>query len=55
MGWVQVTPSVTLSNITPFDTNIDKFIVRLHYLRIFFILANFQGNQRLIAMSSINC
>ena len=35
--------------------NFDKSIVRLHYLRIFFMLTKFQGDQRLIIMSSINC
>ena len=34
--------------------NFDKSTVRLHYLCIFFMLAKFWGNQRLIAMSSIN-
>ena len=40
--------------ISEFDVNFDKFIVRLHYLYIFFMLTKFQGNQRLTAMSSIN-
>ena len=35
--------------------NFDKSTVRLHYLRIFFMLTKFQGDQRLIGMSSINC
>ena len=35
--------------------NFNKSTVRLHYLHIFFILTKFQGDQRLIAMSSINC
>ena len=35
--------------------NFDKFTIRLHYLRIFFMLTKFQGDQRLIGMSSINC
>ena len=34
--------------------NFDKSTVRLHYLRIFFLLTKFQGDQRLIDMSSIN-
>ena len=60
MGWVKVTPSVTLNNITPFnifllDAKFDKSTVKLHYLRIFSILAKFQGDQRLIVISSINC
>ena len=59
MCWVQVTPGVTLSNVTPLnifllDANFDKSTLRLHYLRIFFMLAKFQGNQRLIVMSSNN-
>ena len=60
MGWVKVTPSVTLNNITPLnifllDAKFDKSTVKLHYLRIFSILAKFQGDQRLIVISSINC
>ena len=35
--------------------NFDKSTIRLHYLHIFSILAKFQGDQRLIVMSSINC
>ena len=35
--------------------NFDKSTIRLHYLRIVSILANFHNDQRLIAMSSINC
>ena len=57
--WVQVTPSVNLTNITPLNifqlnANIEKSTIRLHYLRIFFMLAKFQDDQRLIAISSIN-
>ena len=37
------------------DVNFDKLTVRLHYFCIFFILTKFQGDQRSIAMSSINC
>ena len=37
------------------DTNFDKSIIGLHYLCIFFMFTKFQGNQRSIAMSSINC
>ena len=59
MGWVKVTPSVTLNNITPLnifllDAKFDKSTVKLHYFRIFSILAKFQGDQRLIVISSIN-
>ena len=32
----------------------DKSTVKLHSLHLFFMLTKFQGNQRLIAMSSIN-
>ena len=35
--------------------NFDKYTVRLHYLYIFFMLTKFQGDQRLIATSSISC
>ena len=35
--------------------NFDKSTVRLHYFHIFFMLTKFQGDQRLIVMSSINC
>ena len=35
--------------------NFEKSTVRLHYLHIFFMLTKFQGDQRLIAMSSTNC
>ena len=35
--------------------NFDKYTVRLHYLHIFFMLTKFQGDQRLIATSSISC
>ena len=30
--------------ISQFDVNFDKFTVRLHYLRIFFMLIKFQGD-----------
>ena len=35
--------------------NFDKSTVRLHYLHIFFMIKKFQGDQRLIVISSINC
>ena len=41
--------------ISEFDVNFGKSIVRLYYLYIFFMLTSFQGDQRLIVMSSINC
>ena len=34
--------------------NFDKFTIILHYFHILSMLAKFQGNKRLIAMSSIN-
>ena len=60
MTLLKVTHGVTLSNVTPinsfqFDANFDKSIVRWHYFCIFSMFAKFQGNQRLITMSSINC
>ena len=59
MSWVQVTPSVTLSNITPLNifklnVNFNKFTVRLHCLYILSMFTNFKDNQISIAMSSIN-
>ena len=58
--WVQVTPGVTLNNVTPLnifelDANFKKSTVKLHYLHIFSILTKFQGDQRFIVMLSINC
>ena len=52
----RVTSSVTRTQqyISQFDVNFDKFTVRLHYLHIFFMHTKFQGDQRLIIMSSIN-
>ena len=41
--------------ISSFNVNFDKFTVRLHYLYIFFMHKKFQGDQKLIVMSSINC
>ena len=35
--------------------NFNKSTVILHYLHIFFMHTKFQGDQRLIVMSSINC
>ena len=45
----------TQSYISQFDVNFDKYTIRLYYLHIFFMVTKFQGNQRLIGMSSINC
>ena len=44
----------TQTYIFLFDVNFDKSIVRLHYLHMFFKHTKFQGDQRLIVMSSIN-
>ena len=41
--------------ISEFDVSFGKSIVRLYYLHIFFLVTKFQGDQRLITMSSINC
>ena len=41
-------------NWTILDTNFDISNVGLYYLRIFFMLAKFHGDQRSITMSSIN-
>ena len=59
MGWVQVVSNIILNNVTPhnifeFDANFDKFTVILHYLHIFSMLTKFQGDQRLIVISSNN-
>ena len=59
MGWVQVIFGVTLSNVISlnifkWNVNFDKFTVRFHCLRIFFILTNFKENQRSIVMSLID-
>ena len=53
----KITLSVTWIQpyISWFDVNFDKSIVRLHYFCIFFMLTKFQGDQRSIVMSSINC
>ena len=49
MGWIQVTPGVTPSNVTPInifllDVNFDRSTIELHYLCIFFMLTKFQGD-----------
>ena len=59
MSWVQVTPSVTLSNVTlskkiSLNVNLDKSIAGLHYFRIFSILTKFKNNQRSTTMLSIS-
>ena len=60
MSWVQVTPGVTLSDITKLnnlllDANFDKSTIGLYYIHILSMLAKFHGDQRLIAILSINC
>jgi len=52
----RITSGVTRTQpyISWFDVNFDKSTIRLHYLSIFFMLTKFQGDQRLIATSSIN-
>ena len=59
-GWVQVTSSVTLSNIIlsnifKLDVNFDKSTTGLHYFRIFSKLTKFKDDQKSIAISSIIC
>ena len=44
----------TKTNISKFIVNFDKSTVILHCIHIFFILTKFQGDQRLLTMSSIN-
>ena len=53
----RVTSIVTWTKpiISQFNVNFDKSTIRLHYLHIFFMPTQFQGDQRLIVMSSINC
>ena len=59
MGWVQVITGVILSSIIPLNNLLlnsyfGNLAVGLHYLRIFSMLAKFQGNQISIVISSIN-
>ena len=53
----RVTSCITWTKpyISWFSVNFDKSTVRLYYLYIYFMLTKFQGEQRLIVMSSINC
>ena len=49
VGWVQITPGVTPSNVTPIiifllDVNFDRSTIKLHYFCIFFMLTKFQGD-----------
>ena len=52
-SWVELIPTYTTQYFL-IDANFDKFTLSLHYLRIFSVLAKFQGDQRLIDMSPIN-
>ena len=50
MNWVQVIPSVVLSNVTPFNNllynlYIENLIVELHILYVFNIHVNFHVNR----------
>ena len=53
----RVTSSVTWTQryISLFNVNFDKSTIRLHYLHIFFMLTKFQGDKKLIIISSIYC
>ena len=51
--WITSCVTLTKAYISYFDMNFDKFTIKLYYLHIFFMLTKFQGDQRLIAMSSI--
>ena len=55
LGDVILLKCYTIQYFLKLDTNFDKSIVGLHYLHIFLMFAKFQGNQRLIVMSLINC
>ena len=59
MGWVQVTPDVTLSSITPpnnllLNSYFRNLTVGLHVLYVFNMHANFHANRILFTISSIN-
>ena len=59
MGWVQVTPSVTLINITPtdnllFNLYFENTTVELHVLYVLKIHAKFHANQIQFTIRSIN-
>ena len=47
--------NVTSLNIFLLDLNFEKSTVELHYIHIFFMLAKFHSDQRLIVILSINC
>ena len=59
LGWVQVTPGVTLSSVTPpnnllLNSYFGNLIVGLHVLYVFNMYANFYANRILFTISSIN-
>ena len=53
--WVTSGITWTQPYIFQFDVNFDKSTIRLHYLHTFFVITKFQGDQKLIGMSLINC
>ena len=58
-GWVQLTPGVTLSNVTPLNNLLqnsyfENFTVELHVVYVFNILANFHVNWIFFTIRSIN-
>ena len=55
MDWVQVTPSVTLSNVIQFNklllnSYLVNLIIGLHVLYVFNLHANFYTNQMLLTI-----
>ena len=59
MGWIQVTPGITLSNITPpnnllLNSYFENLTIGLHILCVFNMSANFYTNQILFTIRSIN-
>ena len=59
MGWVQRTPDVTLSNVTPSNNLLqnsyfENLTVKLHVLYVLNIHANFHVNWMLYTIQSIN-
>ena len=59
MGWVQVTPGVTLNNATPsnnllLSSYFKNLTIGLHVLYVFNMHANFYINQMLFTIQFIN-
>ena len=59
MGWIQVTPNVTLNNVTPLNNLLMKLYfknstVGLHVLYFLNMYANFHTNWLLFTIQSIN-